>query len=145
MDTIDLKAFRRANKLTQSELGEFLGIQKPFISRIENGKDKLPQGKLRKLIDNPHGWDVSALTLVSSKVMQTPITVPVPGISKMRANYGAFIDKTFSPIEILNRKDKEIIDLNRTIWEYEHQVADLQKIIDDLKQKLAEKSGNDAD
>ena len=57
----DLKLFRRQNNLTQDELGEYLGIKKSFISRIENGFHKLPQEKLYKLLENDLGWNVSAL------------------------------------------------------------------------------------
>lgn len=57
----DLKLFRKQNNLTQDELGEYLGIKKSFISRIENGFHKLPQEKLSKLLENNLGWDVSAL------------------------------------------------------------------------------------
>ena len=57
----DLKLFRKQNNLTQDELGEYLGIKKSFISRIENGFHKLPQEKLSKLLENNLGWNVSAL------------------------------------------------------------------------------------
>lgn len=57
----DLKQFRKQNNLTQDELGEYLGIKKSFISRIENGFHKLPQEKLSKLLENNLGWNVSAL------------------------------------------------------------------------------------
>lgn len=62
----DLKLFRKQNNLTQDELGEYLGIKKSFISRIENGFHKLPQEKLSKLLENDLGWNVSAL-LTSSE------------------------------------------------------------------------------
>ena len=57
----DLKQFRKQNNLTQDELGEYLGIKKSFISRIENGFHKLPNEKLSKLLENNLGWNVSAL------------------------------------------------------------------------------------
>lgn len=57
----DLKAFRKANNLTQDKLGEYLGIKKSFISQVESGKCPLPQEKFNKLLDNPFGWDVSIL------------------------------------------------------------------------------------
>lgn len=57
----DLKLFRKQNNLTQDELGEYLGIKKSFISRIENGFHKLPHEKLSKLLNNNLGWDVSSL------------------------------------------------------------------------------------
>ena len=36
-------------------------MKKSFISKIENGKEKLPASKLQKLLSNPNGWDTSML------------------------------------------------------------------------------------
>lgn len=58
---IGLKAFRKANNLTQSQLGEYLDMKKSFISRVENGQVKLPPTKLTKLLENPYNWDTSML------------------------------------------------------------------------------------
>ena len=62
MKPIDLKAFRKSNNLTQLEVADYLGVQKAFISAIENGKSKLPKEKYTLLLQNPHNWDVSMLT-----------------------------------------------------------------------------------
>lgn len=62
METIDLKAFRRINKLTQLEVAEYFGVQKAFISAVENGRSKLPREKYALLLQNPYGWDTSMLT-----------------------------------------------------------------------------------
>ena len=59
MKCVDVKQFRIANSLTQSELGEYLGIKKSFVSLIENGKAALPNDKFVKLINNDRGWDTS--------------------------------------------------------------------------------------
>ena len=59
---IELKGFRIANKLTQAELGAFLGIKKSFISKIEHGGARLPDEKFSKLLENKKGWDVSMLS-----------------------------------------------------------------------------------
>ena len=59
---IDLKGFRKSNNLTQDELGEFLGVKKSFISKIENGGAALPEDKFAKLLANNRGWDTSLLT-----------------------------------------------------------------------------------
>lgn len=56
-----LKDFRKVNGLTQDELGAFLGVQKSFISKIENGRERLPDDKLRKLMANENGWDTTVL------------------------------------------------------------------------------------
>jgi transcriptional regulator with XRE-family HTH domain len=58
----DLKAFRKANNLTQEKLGEYLGIKKSFVSTIESEKDPMPKDKLSKLLENPFGWNTSMLT-----------------------------------------------------------------------------------
>lgn len=58
---IDLKSFRKVNNLTQDDVGDYLGIKKSFISRIENNLAKLPEDKLRKLLENHYGWDTSML------------------------------------------------------------------------------------
>ncbi len=58
---MDLKQFRQRNKLTQTELGEYLGIKKSFVSLIENGRVKLSEEKFNKLLNNTKGWDTSML------------------------------------------------------------------------------------
>ena len=63
MKCVDLKAFRKANRLTQTQLGEYLGINKSFISTIESGKDPMPEERLSKLLQNPFGWDTSMLII----------------------------------------------------------------------------------
>lgn len=58
---MDLKKFRQCNKLTQTELGEYLGIKKSFVSLIETGRVKLSEEKFNKLLNNTKGWDTSML------------------------------------------------------------------------------------
>lgn len=58
---IDIRAFRRANRLKQEELAEFLGVTRAFISMVENGTSKLPQDKLNLLLSNQKGWETSML------------------------------------------------------------------------------------
>ena len=61
MKSIDIKAFRKVNNLTQSELGEYLGCTKAFISAIEKGNRPLPEEMYSKLIDSDCGWDLSLI------------------------------------------------------------------------------------
>lgn len=56
-----LRQFRKINGLTQDNLGDYLGIKKSFLSRIEGGKEKMPADKFRKLLNNDKGWDTSML------------------------------------------------------------------------------------
>lgn len=58
---IDLKAFRKANHLTQIDLAEYFGVGQGFISQIEKGDRPLPKEYISKLSANPHNWDTSML------------------------------------------------------------------------------------
>lgn len=73
MKRVDLKAFRKANKLTQTQLGEYLGINKSFISTIESGKDPMPEERLSKLMVNPFGWDTSMLVAPAKASVSTKV------------------------------------------------------------------------
>lgn len=116
MKTIDLKAFREVNNLTQIEVGEYLGIKKSFISAIENGRNKLPKAKLTLLLQNPHGWDVSMLTQSEES----------GGTGQVQEN--ALVAELRAQVERLERK---VDDLNRELGEKE-------AILKFLSQKVAE-------
>lgn len=53
--------FRRLNGLTQTELGDFLGVSKSFVSQIENGRVDLPFEHRQRLLENDRGWDITPL------------------------------------------------------------------------------------
>ena len=59
---IDLKAFRKANHLTQIDLADYLGVGQGFISQIEKGDRPIPKESISRLLANPHEWDISMLT-----------------------------------------------------------------------------------
>lgn len=60
---IDLKGFRKANKLLQKDLADYLEVSREFISMVESGKASLPYNHLHKLLNNECGWDVSMLSI----------------------------------------------------------------------------------
>lgn len=99
MQTIDLKAFRKANNLTQTEVGDYLGVQKAFISAVENGKSKLPKEKYTLLLQNPHGWNVSMLA------QPAPVGEAVPAQDNaLVAELRAQIERLESKIDNLNQE-----------------------------------------
>lgn len=125
MKGADLKAFRRANNLTQSKLGEYLGINKSFISTIESDKDPMPKEKLSKLINNPFGWDTSMLTAESENASYDPQMEHLLSVYK-RMYAGE--DKTLigylqSQIEdkdaLIREKDTLINELYKQLGKYE--------------------------
>ena len=95
----DLKEFRIVNNLTQTELGDYLGVLKGFISKIENGKDKLPEPRFRKLISNPYGWDVSMLTQSEDSTLEKPVAEDAL-IAELRAQ----IEKLEAKVDNLNQE-----------------------------------------
>lgn len=71
MKIIDLKAFRKANKISQVELAEYLSVGQPFISQVEKGTRPLPKEYISKLSANPN-WNVSMLTQPENPMTDEP-------------------------------------------------------------------------
>lgn len=125
MKTIDLKAFRKANNLTQDQLGEYLGIKKSFVSQMESGKCPVPSDKFNKLLDNPFGWDVSMLTVESET---TSYKSQMESLLSVYKRMYAGEDKTLigylqSQIEdkdaLIKEKDALINELYKQLGKYE--------------------------
>lgn len=72
MKSVDIKAFRKSNNLTQTNLGDYLGCTKAFISAIEKELRPLPDEMYSKLIDNPNNWDTSMLTQPKNPMVDEP-------------------------------------------------------------------------
>lgn len=115
----DLKAFRKANGLTQTMLGEYLGINKSFISTIESGKDPMPKDKLTKLIHNSRGWDTSMLVTVTTGVAK--------GISIPRVKVVGDVTRR----ETENERAYELL-----VKDYKRQIADKDATIQELCKKI---------
>ena len=121
MQGSDLKEFRIVNNLTQTQLGEYLGIQKGFISKIENGREKLPMQKFRKLLNNPHNWDTSMLD------------TPLLGMDTLRES-----PKTFTRDHIHAAIESVMDPSTSFIVNYlERKVADLEKKVEELLKENA--------
>lgn len=111
MKSIDLKAFRKANNLTQTDVGDYLGCTKAFISTIEKGNRPLPSEMLSKLLDNTKGWDASMLTQSEVAAVEKPVV-----------------------------EDALITELRAQIERLEGKIEKLETKIDNLNQELGEKN-----
>ncbi len=60
MKNIDLKAFRKANNISQVELAEYLGVGQSFISQMEKGIRPIPQEYI-SIISANQKWDCSMI------------------------------------------------------------------------------------
>ena len=54
MYSIDIREFRRANKMTQQELADYFGVVQGFISNMENGREKVPDKYISKILGDPN-------------------------------------------------------------------------------------------
>ena len=54
MYSIDMREFRRANKMTQQELADYFGVVQGFISNMENGREKVPDKYISKILGDPN-------------------------------------------------------------------------------------------
>lgn len=59
---LDFRAFIYVNNIPQKDIAAYLGVSKGYISQVISGKKELSDSNLSKLVNNPHGWDVSMLT-----------------------------------------------------------------------------------
>lgn len=128
MKGTDLKEFRIVNNLTQTELGDYLGVQKGFISKIENGKDKLPEPKYRKIIGNPFGWDTTMLT--KSEVSQSSTgdnTIQVTGNNVDMRNIS----------QSLAQDEKKVAELEKRVKELTKDKEMLQAMIERLQAQMS--------
>lgn len=83
---LDFKAFRKANKLTQKAVSDYLGVTDAFICQVEKGLRPIPEHLLSTLLKNENGWDISNLSdspnnLSTEQSEQTDTTEDVVVIS----------------------------------------------------------------
>ena len=93
MKIIDLKAFRKANSISQVELAEYLSVGQSFISQVEKGSRPLPKEYISKLSANPN-WDISMLTEPKTPATDQP----------MESTLVSYLERKVSDQEILIRE-----------------------------------------
>ena len=123
MESIDIKAFRKANNLTQNQLGDYLGIDKGFISAIEHGKSKFPKAKLTLLLNNPHNWDISMLTQPENPMTDEPKDGTLDFVIRYMARQ---IEELQAKFDNLEAEYKEVCQERDDLIERNHE---LEKIL----------------
>lgn len=112
--------FLEVNNLKRKDIASFLGVSGAFITQIRQGMRSLPPEKLALIKENAYGWDISMLTSQEETPEPTPDKFK---LSKTEANYESYIGEVYRPttnlIELLMKKDEEIIQLHKRIWELE--------------------------
>lgn len=119
MKSIDLKAFRKANNISQVELAEYLGIGQPFISQMEKGTRPIPQEYISRILANPNNWDTSMLTPKSKYIVADGL---LEGVGLAR-------EKSAEELLVSYLQDK-IADQDRVIRELYKEIGMLQAKLD---------------
>lgn len=117
-----LRDFRKANGLTQTDVGDYLGIKKSFISRIEAGAAKLPEDKFRKLLENSNGWDTSMLTK-ATHVGDNRVTAKVAGNGSVSTNINYGSDECTVLKERIKYLEQSLAEKERLIEEKERLIG----------------------
>lgn len=134
MEHIELKQFRKVNRLGQSEVAEYLGVSRAQVSMIERGKSRLTNENLRKLIANQFGWDISMLPrdplAASSGVVFNGANEMHNSTIDNRHYYSESPDILRAQIDILEERIKE---KDAQIKEKDAQIKQLLDIIQGMK------------
>jgi len=97
-----IKKFLEINNLRQVELAEFLGLSESFMSQIVRGTRSMPPEKLKYLLKNGKGWDISPLQ--PSKRGKIPLyddAVTIGGVNEQ----AALVDNASRPTEWIDAGD----------------------------------------
>lgn len=125
---IDLKAFRKANHLTQIELADYFGVGQGFISQIEKGDRPIPNEYISKIFANPHGWDTSMLR--GSSQPENP--TEAPGTERAALSSAEMLLR-----DMLTEKEGKIDALNQVIWELKEENGKLKALLGERKRGTA--------
>lgn len=110
MESVDIREFRRVNKMTQKALADYLGITQAFVSNMEAGRDTIPEKYIRRILDDPN---VDSSMFARREKMEI---VPSSGIDDVKM-----------PREVFE-KIAQLID---TVCSQQGTIADQQKLITD--------------
>jgi transcriptional regulator with XRE-family HTH domain len=110
MDTI--KIFRKANKISQVALAEYLHVTQGFISQIENGTTAIPDTVISKLLANPYNWNVSMLTDQSRYSKPELVAERKPQLSNVEILLRDMLAEKEAKIDVLQERINELIEEN---------------------------------
>jgi len=83
-----IKALRKQAKLTQTELGDMLGVQKNAVSKWECGRvTDIPAGKIKAMAKI---FDVPPSYLIDNEAVSVPQHAPEGGVSEEEIKFALF-------------------------------------------------------
>ncbi|WP_418980772.1 helix-turn-helix domain-containing protein [Alistipes shahii] len=110
MYSIDLKIFRRANKMTQQELADYLGVGQGFISQMEKNGRRVPEKYISKILSDK-SKDSSMVQIIDSDNSNNEVTMSREVFDKM----SQLIDTVCSQQGTIADQQKLITEQQQTI------------------------------
>lgn len=134
MEIIDLKAFRKANNISQVQLAEYLGVVQSFISQVEKGVRPIPKEFISKITAN-QDWDTSMLISASKPieldVMDHMFKGPLLDLVEKANKANEML------LSMLQAKDEYIKRVTELLLEAQAEISSLREEINQLKMKGA--------
>jgi transcriptional regulator with XRE-family HTH domain len=134
MEIIDLKAFRKANNISQVQLAEYLGVVQSFISQVEKGVRPIPKEFISKITAN-QDWDTSMLISASKPieldVMDHMFKGPLLDLVEKANKANEML------LSMLQAKDEYIKNVTELLLEAQAEISSLREEINQLKMKGA--------
>ena len=133
---IDLKAFRDSKKLCQKEPAKLLGVGQSFLSKMENGKEFIPEHISDKLTEL-FGYEDIVKYLKAKTEDKSPIGSESTGANDMRLNTREKTeeDRFDRLLNALERRD-QLAFLQQK--EYEKQGGRIDELISLLKKQMTD-------
>lgn len=126
---MEVRAFLKANGLKQRELAHYLGVTEAAISNVVKGKSDFAEENLIKILNNPHGWDVSMLVETPDQVPQELVAQHIPQLSNVEILLRDLLAEERAKIDSLQDRINELIEENarlRTLLESERKGGNAQ-------------------
>lgn len=128
---MEVRAFLKANGLKQRELAHYLGVTEAAISNVVKGKSDFAEENLIKILNNPHGWDVSMLQESENAVIEKPELVAqhIPQLSNVEILLRNMLAEKEAKIDVLQDLIGELKAENarlRTLLESERKWGNAQ-------------------
>ena len=110
---LDFRAFIYVNNIPQKDIAAYLGVSKGYISQVISGKKELSDSNLSKLVNNPHGWDVSMLTDDQSRDSKPELVAELkPQLSNVEILLREMLAEERARVDALQERINELIEEN---------------------------------
>jgi transcriptional regulator with XRE-family HTH domain len=107
-----VREFLKVNHLKQRELANFLSVTEAAISNVVKGKSEFSKDNLIKILNNPHGWDVSMLTEESRDSKPELVAEQKPQLSNVEILLRDMLAEKEAKIDALQERINELIEEN---------------------------------